>query len=334
MILHIASDNTKHIIYPFIKFVNQYFDNKEHFFILCSKNKDTQRFKNAITKDIFTQTDFFIQQMKKADKIILHGFWYDKIFEIYQNNPIFFEKTFWYAWGSEYYYSKGDIHKWFIKNIKHIIHFMREEFLYIKNRYDTNAKFYEYLIYDLHTYAWNVSLKKKKKQKIIQVGNSSDPSNNHLEVFFKLNKFKNIKLFCPLVYGDKYYKRYITIKGRKLFKSNIFIMEKNVTLEQYIELLNDVEIAFFNHRRQQSLGNITSLLIMGKKVYINNKITTWKFFQRKGIKIFNINSQIDLKPLNKWSVSRNKNILKRLFSKERIKNDLAQLFNCSLKGKK
>ena len=35
MILHIAADSSSHIIYPFIRFVNRYFDKNEHFFILC-----------------------------------------------------------------------------------------------------------------------------------------------------------------------------------------------------------------------------------------------------------------------------------------------------------
>ena len=62
MILHIASDNTKLIIYPFIKFVTQNFNKNEHFFILCSKDKDIKKFENAITKDIFNKQNFLFSR--------------------------------------------------------------------------------------------------------------------------------------------------------------------------------------------------------------------------------------------------------------------------------
>jgi len=94
MILHIAADSSSLIIYPFIKFVNAYFNKNEHFFILCSAKKDIKKFENAITKDIFTQEEFFIKKMKEADKIILHGIWYDKLCEIFLENEEFFERLY------------------------------------------------------------------------------------------------------------------------------------------------------------------------------------------------------------------------------------------------
>jgi len=322
MILHIASDNTRHIIYPFIRFVNQYFDKKEHFFILCSKDKDIKRFENAITKDIFTQTDFFIQEMKKANKIILHGFWYDKIFDIYFSFPEFFNKTIWRPWGGEYYYCNDVKCKEFIKKIKYIIHFMQEEYDLIKDRFNNKGEFFELLSYeqffDLFKFK-NLCL----NPKFIQLGNSADPSNNH---FFLLKKIKrNEHIFLPFVYGgDESYKKKVIVEVKKNFMNN-FILLKPLTYINYVKLLSNVKVGLFYHKRQQSLGNMIVLLLLGRKIYLRNDISTWKFFNRLGLKVFNISDEVD-KNFSKIQAMKNIRILNKFFSKKRLLNDLDRIF--------
>jgi hypothetical protein len=73
-----------------------------------------------------------------------------------------------------------------------------------------------------------------------------------------------------------------------------------------------------------------SLLILGKKVYLNHRITTWKFFRRIGLKVFNINRNIKIDHLNKIAKNRNKKILNIFFSKKRIKSNLDKLFRMPL----
>lgn len=326
MILHIAADSSSHIIYPFIKLVNQHFDKNEHFFILCSADKNIHKFDNAVTKDVFTQKDFFLKQIEKAKIIILHGLWYNEIIKIYRKNPLLFEKTIWRPWGGEYYFSQDKNKKWFISNVKYIAHTMREEYSYIKKRFATTAKYFELVIYDLHSSINKSTHRTKKTKKTLQVGNSSDPSNNHSSIFLKLKKLKNVDIFCPLVYGNKKYKKKIIIMGKRLFKSNFGILSNPVSLQEYQALLNDTDIAFFNHRRQQALGNTISLLILGKKIYLNHRVTSYKFFRRIGLKVFNINKKPNLIPLNDYIINKNRNILVNFFSKKRILNDLKKLF--------
>ena len=42
---------------------------------------------------------------------------------------------------------------------------------------------------------------------------------------------------------------------------------------QYLEFLGKIDIAIFNHRRQQGFGNAITLLGLGKKVYLNSVST-------------------------------------------------------------
>ena len=42
----------------------------------------------------------------------------------------------------------------------------------------------------------------------------------------------------------------------------------SLPLSDYLKILGKIDIAIFNHERQQAVGNITSLLGLGKKVYI------------------------------------------------------------------
>lgn len=51
-----------------------------------------------------------------------------------------------------------------------------------------------------HEYSIN-NVSKTKENIIIQVGNSADCTNDHIEVFNKLKRYKNIKIICPLSYG-------------------------------------------------------------------------------------------------------------------------------------
>jgi len=326
MILHIASDNTKLIIYPFIEFVNQNFNKNEHFFILCSKDKDIKKFENAITKDIFIQTDFFIQQMKKADKIILHGIWYDKLCEIILNHNLF-DKIYWNLWGGDFYFyeKESNIKKICIHKIKYCITDTLGDFEFLQKHYKNKAKLFKSFMYPSNLYKTLPLNEIQKKDKIyIQIGNSADSTNNHVEIFEKIKYYKNIKVFVPLVYGNMDYANEIVKKGRELFQDFNPIFKK-MSFQTYINYLAMVDIAFFNHRRQQALGNIITLLGFGKKVYLRSDVVTWDMFQNMGIEVFDVRKKIDLSM--SFNKEKNINIIKNYYSKEKLIENLKEIFS-------
>lgn len=60
--------------------------------------------------------------------------------------------------------------------------------------------------------------------------------------------------------------------------------------EEYLGLLAKIDIAILNHKRQQAMGNITTLLGLGKKYILGDRddITSWKFCLDHEFKVFKI----------------------------------------------
>ena len=132
--------------------------------------------------------------------------------------------------------------------------------------------------------------KEQSEEKItILIGNSADPSNKQLEIFEKLLKFKNenIEIITPLSYGNTEWAKYVVQKGKELYGDKFKPLLKFLPPEEYAQVLNSVDIAIFNHDRQQALGNILALLYLRKKVYIKNDIPPGIFFNEKNIKVYN-----------------------------------------------
>ena len=208
--------------------------------------------------------------MKEADKIILHGFWYDKLCEIFLENEEFFEKTYWNMWGGDFYFpdKQSNLKKEMIKNIRNFITYIKDDLEYVKKHYGAYGSLYNSFMYPSNMYKKILFKKKNTKTINIQVGNSADPTNNHLEVFKKdaqIDK-KHIKIFVPLVYGDEQYAKKVIFEGKKLFKSKFIAIKKRMPYKKYLQFLFNIDIAIFAHERQQAMGNTITLLGKGKKV--------------------------------------------------------------------
>lgn len=114
----------------------------------------------------------------------------------------------------------------------------------------------------------------------IQIGNSATETNKHMEILEELAKFKheNIKIYAPLSYGDLNYAKYIIDKGHCIFGEKFIPLTKFMKFDEYICYLNKIDIAIFNNNRQQALGNISLLGMMGAKIYIRNDTSMWKHY--------------------------------------------------------
>ncbi|WP_264535046.1 TDP-N-acetylfucosamine:lipid II N-acetylfucosaminyltransferase [Flavobacterium sp. N1736] len=168
------------------------------------------------------------------------------------------------------------------------------------------------------------------KQNIL-VGNSADPSNNHLEILQKLSKINlnNKKIYVPLSYGgNEDYKQHIIRKGKELFGENFIPLTDFMSLKEYNEILLSCGILVFNHVRQQGVGNIITMGYLGAKIFINSKSPVYETYKTYGIKIFNLN-KLDkniLIPLNNQEYELNKRLLFNLYSEEAVKNKIIELF--------
>jgi dTDP-N-acetylfucosamine:lipid II N-acetylfucosaminyltransferase len=172
----------------------------------------------------------------------------------------------------------------------------------------------------------------------ILVGNSADPSNNHLDIFLKLSQINlgSKKVYVPLSYGgSKDYKEFIIRKGKELLGENFVPLIDFMTLQEYNKILLSCGVVVFNHIRQQGVGNIVIMGYFGARIFVNSKSPVYKSFKDYGIKIFDFKSlkATDLVPLNNKEHELNKKILFNLYSEEVVKKKIVELFDTALKVK-
>ena len=103
----------------------------------------------------------------------------------------------------------------------------------------------------------------------ILVGNNSAPSNNHLEILNLLARFRNeqIQVLVPLSYGDKDHAELVRESGIRTLGGGFVALDEFLDPSEYAALLSTVDVAIFNHARQQALGNYFALAYLGAKIY-------------------------------------------------------------------
>jgi hypothetical protein len=99
-----------------------------------------------------------------------------------------------------------------------------------------------------------------------------------------------------------------------------------VPYEDYLNIIYNIDIALFAHNRQQGMGNLIQLLGLGKKVYLDSKTTQWKLCQNLGIKVYDVNGDINL-DIDSEELENNKKIVKKWFSIENLKKQWQEIFN-------
>lgn len=306
-----------HIIYD-DKFTPGYVDffvtnvpQHTHYFVIFGGKYERLYSKNnyAVYKNIIRINSILkIHSLLKAlyisnssDKIIISGFFgIDKILFIFPKK--FWNKTFIHLWGGDYYpytiinhsLSKR-IFKKCLSKCKGLItndsenQIISKSLNIYKENIDLNmpsyAKDYSYIENDMP---------KRSKHSFIRilVGNSSTKTNNHIEIFNKISKFKNnnIQIVCPLSYGDFAYRENIIKTGKSIFGNKFIPLTKSIKKYNYINILNNCDIAIFYHERQQAVGNIQFLMKLKKKIYLNNKSPLWKTYIDKGYYVYSLDN--------------------------------------------
>ena len=131
--------------------------------------------------------------------------------------------------------------------------------------------------------------------KVILIGNSADPRNNHIDILNKLAKFKDkdLKLLLILAYGGtKDYVEEVVSYAKSIFGDKVESLTSYLGFEEYMKLLNRTDICIFNHNRQQGLGTVNLMLAIKKKVYLKSDITPYKYYNDLGIKVYDTDSII------------------------------------------
>lgn len=343
-ILHVGA--CYNFIPPFIEFVKENFDFSDHEFML-KHGMAVQELKTDANvflakKSIIGLIKYYLQliiKMHKTRKIILHGLFDFKLVCVLFFMPWLLKKSYWLIWGGDLYVYHLDERNWkwimreffrrpVIKNIGHLVTYIKGDYELAKQWYGAKGKYHECLMYTSNLFKEYDVPEKKLSGVNIMVGNSADPTNNHFDVFDKLEYFKdqNLKIHVPLTYGNKKYAQEVIAEGKRRFGDKFKPITEHMPFENYLKFLGLIDIAIFNHKRQQAMGNTITLIGFGKKVFLRRDVSQWEFFKSHKIEVFDILS-LDIGLLHSQVKHNNRKIVKNYFSDENFLQQLKSLFN-------
>lgn len=352
-ILHILPNS----IYSsyFIDFVEENFPHIENFYIVYGKPLSNFSFKTLDKHRIIFANRSNIHKsfrniqrfLIKSNHIIFHGLflraWHYVILGMFIK--LFRKKTSWAIWGADAYqiYLEKEaktkhtfterVKKIFAKDFSYVVTGIPNDYQVAKKYYNLNSvyinAFYPNPVnFDLldKTATSNSTSKERKGKVVILVGNSASKTNNHIEILIALSKkYKNdsIQILCPLSYGDKDYSKEVIRVGKELFDEKFLPLTDFLSPNEYANLLNTVDVAIFNHRIQEGVGNLLALLYLGKAVFIRSDSPLWEFLSSLGVIVYDtvelINGKVEKisSILNNERISiRNKEIIKEHFSEK------------------
>lgn len=344
-ILHIFKNTNEKFCDPYIDFINKNFSDKNHDFMILGLDNRVKKINRGNVRYV-QQWGYIdlIKELYKADKIILHALMSPIIVIILFLQKWLLKKCYWVIWGGDLYYHenrkrnlKSDtyelLRKQVIKKLWAFITYIKGDYSLAQKWYGAKGKYYKCLMYPSNLYnKYTLEICDKPDSKhVILVGNSADSSNNHIEVFIKLEKFKdrNIEIICPLSYGNEEYRKEVILKGKAIYGDKFVPIIHFLPFHEYLKLLARVNIAIFNHNRQQGMGNIITLLGLEKKVYIREEITTWNFCIEHDLTVFSANGKFNdlFEKMDEGMKVRNVKNIEDNFSEARLIKDWKFIFD-------
>ncbi|MEJ5992153.1 TDP-N-acetylfucosamine:lipid II N-acetylfucosaminyltransferase [Ramlibacter sp. PS3R-8] len=328
-------------IQPFVQLVREQFGLDRHLFLVAGKGEN---FRPAPQDGVVSITGIggrlrALGTLYQAKKIILHGLYDAKFLYLLALQPWLLPKCHWMVWGDDLYRYldthrsrkgafKERVRRFVIRRIGHIVTYIPGDYELVKQWYGSRAAMVDCLMYMSNVYQPLPDLPASDgSATAIQVGNSAYPRNLHVEALERIAPFRDqdIEVYAPLSYGPKPHAQAVAAHGRALLGDRFFPLLDFLDAAGYRDFLAKIDIAVFNNTRQQAMGNIISLLGMGKTLYLRRSTTTWPLLEEIGIRVFDA-EQFSLQQLTPAERERNIALVQRHFSRERLLAQLGVLF--------
>lgn len=159
----------------------------------------------------------------------------------------------------------------------------------------------------------------------ILVGNSADPTNNHVDALKELTRINlgDKCIIVPLSYaGTPNYVSFVIKKGTMFFGSRFQAITNFMTINEYKDLIDSTAYSIFFIERQQAMGNIIHSLWKGNMVFMSEKSPAYKFLKSKGTILYTIQSDLyrieNNEYLSEKDREHNRRLMISLFSVEAI----------------
>lgn len=306
----------------FIKYINTNFNINDHIFICITKNPlkylneqaehviliNLSLFKtiNKIRsiQSTYTHNKIFIHYLSDTHLIpillaqkkdIITWFVWGGDFYSFVHFPLYEKESLLYIYPQKKYSIKSFIKKIIRNNVIRRFNYIginSIEYSLIKKYYKTNAyriNFkYPNPVNNTVVFANNNDISvntNNSARKRILLGNSGAPENNHISIIKKLSSVnEDFEVIVPLSYGNnsEYIKEVIRI-GEILLKNKFKPLLDFLPTNEYVKILNTVDIAIMNHYRQQAAGNLRILISLGKKIYVNKVSPLYEYYTQEGV---------------------------------------------------
>lgn len=173
---------------------------------------------------------------------------------------------------------------------------------------------------------YNNILEKLKDRRYIIVGNSGDPTNNHLEAFDIVKSMQDYDVVVPLSYGNRHYINRLAEEGIKVLGNRFVPIYNFMEKCEYNFLIKNAQFVIMNHTRQQAANNILTALWYGVPVYMDSSSTLYQTFKYWGVGVGEIH-KLPHSFINP-SVEENRKYLQQNIGNDTIK----EAFRTLLKG--
>ena len=298
---------------------------------ISSEDKNIFVIQTPFRKNVIKNFLLYRKLIMNVDKIVLHGLPFLNLLLFF---PFKWKKTSWVIHGSDLYErlnkSKQKIYEKLVIGYfdRHITHIEGDSRLANKV-FDSNTKFYYspmYLSNVVQTANFKISNSKNSNYTLL-LGNSLSTTNNHITLLKKLKAHKHQlgKIICPLSYGnDLAYRDEVIVLGVMLFGEIFQPLIEFMHPNEYEKLLETVDIALFDHWRQEAMGVTVSLLSLGKTVYMRSTTESYTSLVNRGFKVFDNQILLD-EGLKQQDVKENKVLLEKYYSLNTLKKSLVTL---------
>ncbi|RAJ93638.1 TDP-N-acetylfucosamine:lipid II N-acetylfucosaminyltransferase [Aliidiomarina maris] len=347
MILHVAGLDK--FIPPFVKLIKEEFEEEKHQFWLTGsvekypveQSESVHVCGGAIWRKLAGYAEL-VKQLHSARKVMLHGLFNIRVVLVLALCPWVLPKCYWVIWGGDLYqFRKADntwqshikeaLRRFVIRRVGHLVTYIEGDVELARQWYGAKGIYHECIMYlsnvvDPKMTAESAPASDHDGLNIL-LGNSADPSNNHIEALERLLPFKDqaIKIYAPLSYGDQNHAKKVISQGRAWFGDKFVPMTDFMPFEQYLEFLKSLDIAIFNHQRQQAMGNTITLLGMGKTVFMRSDVSQWRFLKGLGIKLNDV-EKLEPCRIARDEADENARVVQSYFSKATLIKQLADIF--------
>lgn len=343
MILHLCTLDK--FIQPFVRFVKENFEDfhSRHLFYVNGDNPlfgcpDESNILRATSIGNFARIRWLVDRANRAEKIVLHGLWDAQVLRLLAIQPWLLRKCYWVIWGGDLYTYKLSkrtlgwwreeiVRRFVIKRFGHFVTHVEGDYELACRWYGARGQWHDCFVYTSNLFNKPPSVPQHHETINVLVGNSANPSNNHIAVLEKLKGLATdrTRIYCPLSYGDMNYARDVENYGRALFGDRFLALRDFIPFQEYLAFLAQIDIAIFNHGRQQAMGTAITLLGLGKKVCMRSDTTTWGALTRLGVKLFDIEA-LSLDGIDPRTAEMNRVRIGRCFSEAALKSALTGIF--------